>query len=201
VASAIVLGGGYVASRAVPGLFQNVQVFGGEGGGRAVAADPGKKTRPAIIPSTKSGAIADNSGIFTADAIISSSKSGPVFTPSAPPAVPKTSRTVQSRKLPARQAPRRVILSDGTVIELPSETSGPTASSSVSSSSAGNAQNKPAGNAPNRPRPQRAPNPSQQPAKQYGPQEYKPQQVQPPQRPEIMAGSKSAAIILYQGSR
>ena len=36
--SALLLAGGHVASRAVPGLLRSIQVYGGEGGGRTVVA-------------------------------------------------------------------------------------------------------------------------------------------------------------------
>ena len=74
VVSALVLAGGYVASRAVPGLFHSVQVYGAEGGGRAMAAEPGGeaapasktagKSRPAVIlPSSKYAVIADSASL------------------------------------------------------------------------------------------------------------------------------------------
>ncbi len=54
VLSAIVLAGGYVATRAVPGLLQNFQVFGGEGGGRAIPTQPGDRSDEAVFGSSKS---------------------------------------------------------------------------------------------------------------------------------------------------
>jgi hypothetical protein len=57
VVSALVLAGGYVATRAVPGLLQIFKVYGGEGGGRVVPAPPADEADKAMMFSSKSGVI------------------------------------------------------------------------------------------------------------------------------------------------
>lgn len=57
VLSALILTGGYVASRASPSLFRSLQVFGGEGGGRAIPTKPAGNPDSAILPSGKSASL------------------------------------------------------------------------------------------------------------------------------------------------
>jgi hypothetical protein len=198
VLSALVLAGGYVATRAMPGLFQSFQVFGGEGGGRAIPAggkshsEPAAKPAPEpIIPSTKSAGIVNSSDFVAssvpssqvqtslrevvAPSIMYSSKSGPMFAASAPGGSPAPMPAVKPRTTPARQPARQVVLSDGTVVQLPGGVTGSSAQTY----------------AQKRPRTKNA---------AYAPQQPAPQ-AQQPRPPEIMSGPKSAPIMLYDRSR
>jgi hypothetical protein len=188
VLSALILAGGYVATRAVPGLWQSFQVFGGEGGGRAFSGQSsGNSDR--VLPSSKLGLVVQGDDLspakrslaskpvskpssqslreVVAPSIMSSSKSGPIFAAPGP--------AVQPRPMPARQMPRYAALSDGTVVELPGRATG----SPGQPSAAKKSRPHPAASVPLQPAPQ-------------------PQAPAP--RQEIMGGSKSAAIF-YGTSR
>jgi hypothetical protein len=110
VLSALILVGGYVASRAMPGLLHDVQVFGGEGGGQAVPAQPAASMPPAGTAARVDPALLGSSkepmGVFhsrdfrgsqvrpqppasaqvppPSPAILPSSKGGLLFSPTVP---------------------------------------------------------------------------------------------------------------------
>ena len=243
VLSALILGIAYVASRTSPGLLENLQVFGGEGGGQSVSGDPAGTGGPqsdngaggfvlAFSSKSDGGVVtvqdvdayraADGGSLSTSaslpsgvdlppQTLMGSSKSGTIFAPASPPPFPT-----------------QTILSNGTVIrspngayQTPSALSGaspmmprPTIIDGNSGETRllgdppaidfrqlGLSQHSDAGVAPrNVPPPPNPPQFQQVPQRLENQAPAEQKAAQPPRGPQVMSGSKSAPVFLYNGN-